>query len=265
MHLPLDSTAVAANTTADDCQELASNMKYAREYLKKAAVEAARARQLVMEDFPDRGDALQLKLDDQIVGINTEMQRIMDVCSRLDAMKSARTAAARALKDNAARRDLSIDDEPPLVVPDIASVYEHEVEAQVAEQQTQEGRHRYSQDTRKQFTSMWESLMDIIDPDNEDKDVDQYYGEAIITTTRQSYRCPITKQMLEEPVRAPCGHYFSREAILRTLDGACPVCRRPLEPRQLRAAPAMAEKARRWREREQRERARERATVATLD
>ena len=65
-----------------------------------------------------------------------------------------------------------------------------------------------------------------------------------------SYYCPLTLNLMKDPVLDRCGHCFDREAILPWLSQheCCPISRKPLHPNDLMDAVALKERIEQWKE-----------------
>ena len=66
-----------------------------------------------------------------------------------------------------------------------------------------------------------------------------------------SFACPLTLEVMEDPVRDKCGHNFERKAItewLRQHDSCCPISRKPLDAGGGDLIPnhALAERIEKW-------------------
>nr|XP_043614871.1 U-box domain-containing protein 44-like [Erigeron canadensis] len=68
----------------------------------------------------------------------------------------------------------------------------------------------------------------------------------------QSFYCPITGDVMEDPVETPSGHSFERSAIERWLAGEnslCPITKTPLKPSSLRTNKTLRQSIEEWRDR----------------
>lgn len=65
-----------------------------------------------------------------------------------------------------------------------------------------------SQPEPEEALALEDVLRDFENLDDDDSD-DIMVGRVV-----HSYKCPLTGEFLEDPMRAPCGHYFSKAAIL---------------------------------------------------
>ncbi|XP_076898619.1 U-box domain-containing protein 43-like [Bidens hawaiensis] len=68
----------------------------------------------------------------------------------------------------------------------------------------------------------------------------------------QSFYCPITGDVMEDPVETPTGHSFEREAIEKWLaaeNNVCPVTKTPLKASALRTNKTLKQSIEEWRER----------------
>jgi U-box domain len=67
------------------------------------------------------------------------------------------------------------------------------------------------------------------------------------TTT---YYCPLTLNLMKDPVLDRCGHCFDRDAITTWLQvhEMCPISRKPLHPQDLMEAVALKERIEQWKE-----------------
>jgi hypothetical protein len=63
-----------------------------------------------------------------------------------------------------------------------------------------------------------------------------------------NYVCPLTLQIMEDPVMDGCGHCFDRAAIVGWLDyhEFCPISRKPLHFQNLHAATPLNDRIRQW-------------------
>ena len=64
-----------------------------------------------------------------------------------------------------------------------------------------------------------------------------------------NFFCPLTLQIMEEPVRDGCGHCFEKDAILDWLEyhEMCPISRKPMHYNDLIASESLKSRIRQWR------------------
>jgi U-box domain len=101
-----------------------------------------------------------------------------------------------------------------------------------------------------------------IDDDDDDLDDDDLEGKppsfspsstSFAMTTPMvppGFICPMTLQLLREPVNDGCGHCFERDAIVTWLEyhEMCPISRKPLHASHLLPNAALCSRIRRWQE-----------------
>jgi hypothetical protein len=63
-----------------------------------------------------------------------------------------------------------------------------------------------------------------------------------------NYICPLTLEVMNEPVNDGCGHCFDRDAIVAWLEyhEMCPISRKPITRRELHPSPALRRRIRDW-------------------
>jgi hypothetical protein len=63
-----------------------------------------------------------------------------------------------------------------------------------------------------------------------------------------NYICPLTLQLMNEPMNDGCGHCFDRDAIVAWLEyhEMCPISRKPITRRELRPSRALRRRIRDW-------------------
>jgi hypothetical protein len=63
-----------------------------------------------------------------------------------------------------------------------------------------------------------------------------------------NYVCPLTLQVMNEPMNDGCGHCFDRDAIVAWLEyhEMCPISRKPITRRELRPSRALRSRIQKW-------------------
>jgi len=84
---------------------------------------------------------------------------------------------------------------------------------------------------------------------------DAVHDESELSSASQSlprppcnYICPLTLQLMNEPMNDGCGHCFDRDAIVAWLEyhEMCPISRKPITRRDLRPSRALRRRIRHW-------------------
>jgi hypothetical protein len=79
-------------------------------------------------------------------------------------------------------------------------------------------------------------ILDSLEEFTPAEEADNTQNDALL----QSYMCPITREILVEPVSLPCGHSFSRIALDLALKAGsqrrCPVCKNVVPSGDLQVA-----------------------------
>lgn len=95
-------------------------------------------------------------------------------------------------------------------------------------------------------------VFEIGDSSSDDDDEAGQNQRASLDYSRppDNYYCPLTLQLMEDPVNDSCGHCFERDAITSWLEyhSLCPISRKPLDPHDLRPSAALQQRIRQWKE-----------------
>ena len=110
---------------------------------------------------------------------------------------------------------------------------DYDIEANILLQQQQRQRNRQQRQQRQEKEETWRWIRRYI----------RKCDPPLI------YTCPLTLQIMYDPVKDCCGHNFERDAICDWLDvhGSCPITKKPMDISELLPAADLQNRIERWR------------------
>lgn len=95
-----------------------------------------------------------------------------------------------------------------------------------------------------------EEEYDVVDLEEHQQSPSSRCSSRISAIIPSNYICPLTLQVMHEPVSDGCGHCFERDAITSWIEHheICPISRKPLHFRQLQSADALSLRIQEWRQ-----------------
>lgn len=204
------------------------------------------------------GKHLLSSCDEALAKLNRQFLKTMEVQTKLERYIEAAAATRKWAETLPQNNDIltfenfnSLDRTYPRSLMDQLNI-----ELNKVNNQNVSGSDQYSESARNQFFLFHKSIWDTGNSGVmfDEKMLEDYYEDEVFVSREDiSYICPLTKTVIVDAVRGPCGHYYSKSAIrheIKSLRGTapCPIagCSTMLKLSLLRPAPEFEAAAQRW-------------------